>query len=100
MLKGCQRKIIMVKDTGSRYFDSAYFVIKHDLPQGAHESDMLAEAHRMIDACEIKENSLTKAEDFPAKPTHKQHKFSIALTGIILFFAGVSLSATVLLIFV
>lgn len=50
MLKGCQRRIIMVKDTGSRYFDSAYFVIKSNLPPSAHDSDMLSEAHRMIEA--------------------------------------------------
>ena len=41
----------MVKDTGSQFFDSAYFVIKSDLPPSARDSDMLAEAHRMIDAC-------------------------------------------------
>ncbi len=50
MLKGCQRRIIMVKDTGSRYFDSAYFVIKSDIPPSCKDSDMLSEAHKMIDA--------------------------------------------------
>ena len=50
MLKGCQRRIIMVKDTGSRYFDSAYFVIKSDVPPSCKDSDMLTEAHKMIDA--------------------------------------------------
>ncbi|MBQ8249163.1 MAG: hypothetical protein IJY93_04680 [Clostridia bacterium] len=40
----------MVKDTGSRYFDSAYFVIKSDIPPSCKDSDMLTEAHKMIDA--------------------------------------------------
>ena len=53
MLKGCQRRIIMVKDTGSRYFDSAYFVIKSDLPSSCKDSDMLLEAHKLIDAYSI-----------------------------------------------
>ncbi len=50
MLKGCQRRIIMVKDTKSRYFDSAYFVIKSDIPPSCKDSDMLTEAHKMIAA--------------------------------------------------
>lgn len=51
MIKGCQKKIILVKDTKSRYFDSAYFVIKGDLPEASTDSDMLAEAHRIIADC-------------------------------------------------
>ena len=51
MLKGCSRRIIMVKDTGSRYFDSAYFVLKSDLPVTCRDSDMLSEARRMIAEC-------------------------------------------------
>ena len=61
MLKGCQRRIIMVKDTGSQYFDSAYFVIKSDLPKSCKDSDMLSEAHRMIDAY-TKENKIVQPQ--------------------------------------
>ena len=52
MLKGCKRNIIMVKDTGSEYFDSAYFVLRCDLPAFSGESDMIAEARRMIEGAE------------------------------------------------
>ena len=98
MLKGCQRRIIMVKDTGSRYFDSAYFVIKHDLPQNSRESDMLAEAHRMINACNLNENTAEKALSNVTAAPAKHKKFSSALVGIMLFLAGVSVTAAVLLI--
>ncbi len=52
MLKGCKRNIIMVKDTGSEYFDSAYFVLRSDLPAFCKESDMIAEARRMIEGAD------------------------------------------------
>ncbi len=52
MIKGCKRNIIMVKETGSRYFDSAYFVLRCDLPNSSREADMVAEAQRMIAAYE------------------------------------------------
>ncbi len=98
MLKGCQRRIIMVRDTGSKYFDSAYFVIKHDLPENPRESDMLAEAHRMIDACEIKETATAKvAANVTASPAARQ-KISSTLVAIMLFLAGVSVATTVLLV--
>ena len=98
MLKGCQRRIIMVKDTGSKYFDSAYFVIKHDLPSSSLESDMLAEAHRMIDACEIKNASSEKSSTSAVSAASKRKKLSSTLMGLMLFLAGVSLAATVILI--
>lgn len=54
----------MIKETGSRYFDSAYFVLRCDLPTACRESDMLAEARRMIAAydaqTEIPDNTQKK----------------------------------------
>ena len=42
--KGCQKRIIMVNRPGSRYFESAYFVLKSGLPRSVSERDMLREA--------------------------------------------------------
>ena len=70
MIKGCQRRIIMVKDTGSPYFDSAYFVIKSDAPISCKDSDMLAEAHKMIDAY---------SKDEEIKTTQQQNKQKVGL---------------------
>lgn len=57
MIKGCQRRIILVKETNSKYFDSAYFVLRSDVPSSARDSDMLAEAHRMIDSYNAERSS-------------------------------------------
>ena len=54
MIKGCQRKMIVIKETGSPYFDAAYFVLRCDLPKSAKDSDMMTEAHRMIENCSPK----------------------------------------------
>lgn len=53
MLKGCQRRIIMVKDTKNPCIDTAYFVLKNDAPSGVTQTDMLTEAARMLDACSV-----------------------------------------------
>ena len=50
MIKGCQKRIIMVKDTGSKYFEGAYFVLRSELPQAVRESEMLTEAKHMVDS--------------------------------------------------
>ena len=48
MVKGCQRRVIMVRGTGSGMFDEAYFFLKPekaDLP----ETLMITEANRIIE---------------------------------------------------
>ncbi len=47
MIKGCQKKIVFIKDTGSELFDEAYLVMKPKA-QGAKENDVLKEAHRIL----------------------------------------------------
>lgn len=47
MFKGYKRRVIVVKDTGSRLFDSAYFVVNESAgDEGV--SDMVKEANRII----------------------------------------------------
>ncbi|MBE6687194.1 MAG: hypothetical protein E7591_08200 [Ruminococcaceae bacterium] len=48
--KGCERKIIMIKNTGSEYFDEAYFIVKEkqETQPGCNECDMIAEANRLV----------------------------------------------------
>lgn len=50
MIKGCQKKIIMINDTGSDMFEQAYFIVK-DEAQGAvcSKNDMIREANRIIE---------------------------------------------------
>ncbi len=51
MLKGCQKKIYYMKNTGGKYFEEAYLVLKPDLPEdrnGSHTTDLAAEAERIV----------------------------------------------------
>jgi len=50
MVRGCQKKVIVMKNIGSSFFDEAHFILKDcaaDQP-GTGEADMIAEAHRII----------------------------------------------------
>ncbi len=50
MVKGCQRRIVVLKDTGSDLFEEAYFILKEDLPESAAKisPDMVEEANRIL----------------------------------------------------
>ena len=60
MLKGCQKKIIVMKNTGSPIFEEAYFILSENA-QRAHtsERDMISEANRII-----RESGAGKADRF------------------------------------
>ena len=95
MLKGCQKKIIMVKDANSRYFESAYFVIKSDLTPSARENDMLAEAHRLIAdySSEIASQNSPSNNVQPPKPHQMAHHITL---GVIFALALVGIAAAVI----
>lgn len=46
MLKGCQKKIVFLKDTGSDFFEEAYFVIKPSY-DGINTDDIISEATKI-----------------------------------------------------
>lgn len=48
MVKGYQKRVVFIKNTGSEYFDEAYFVVC-DSPRTPGEKDMISEANRIID---------------------------------------------------
>ena len=48
-MRGYQRKVIFLKNTGSPYFDEAYFVMSdHGVAMSVDQSDMVREANRII----------------------------------------------------
>ena len=47
MLKGCQKKIIFLKDTGCDVFEEAYFVIKPEYER-MNKGDIVNEATKII----------------------------------------------------
>ena len=49
-MRGYQRRVIFLKNTGSALFEEAYFVMRSDeMAEGKSEMDMVAEASRIID---------------------------------------------------
>ncbi len=49
MVRGCQKKIIYLKNTRSDIFDEAYFVIKDStLYESNNECDMVEEANKIL----------------------------------------------------
>ncbi|MBO5286547.1 MAG: hypothetical protein J6B34_00325 [Clostridia bacterium] len=59
MIKGCQKRIVFLKDTGSDYFDEAYFVIKPCAVEKS-ESDIILEATRIANEAIEKGNDKEK----------------------------------------
>jgi hypothetical protein len=50
-VRGSEKKIIYVKDTGSKIFEEAYFVIRRGVDEGEgrpSENDMVREATRIV----------------------------------------------------
>ena len=52
MIKGCQKRIIHITDTGSPYFEEAFFLLRRcgDI-ENCSEEDIVKEATRIADSC-------------------------------------------------
>lgn len=51
-MRGSEKRVIFVRDTGSRFFEEAYFIVRRGVPGGdAHEADMVQEAQRIVSEC-------------------------------------------------
>lgn len=48
MLSGCSKKMYYVRNTGSRLFSEAYFVLRAGADSAVPENDLAAEADRII----------------------------------------------------
>lgn len=57
MIRGAQKKIVVIKDTKSGIFDEAYFILKNGAePTGALTfDDMVSECSRIIEGCLLAE---------------------------------------------
>lgn len=49
MIRGAQKKMIVVRTHDSRMFEEAYFVMRRDTDEKIHGEDMLWEANRIIE---------------------------------------------------
>ena len=48
-MRGCERKIIMLKGTDSEIFDEAYFLLRRDFKNGGNSDEIVREAQRIVD---------------------------------------------------
>ena len=49
-MRGCQKRVIYLKNTGSEYFDEAYFVLKNSTNlKNRSDTDVIREANRIIE---------------------------------------------------
>lgn len=55
MIKGAQKKMIVVKTTDSKLFEEAYFVLRREAENDTC-CDMVAEANRIIENCDGKKS--------------------------------------------
>ncbi len=84
MIKGAQRQLIVVKTGKSRFYEEVHFVMKRDISPDPHsQSDMLAEAARILEESEYRE----------------QQKGKRRLGSILLFAAGCLLGGVSVLFF-
>lgn len=80
MLGGYQRKLYYIKDTGSKLFREAYFVLREGADMSfVCENDLAAEADRIL------------RERFPAK---RRRLIRPRTVGIITFAVGIAVGAT------
>ena len=82
MIKGCQKRMIFVKNTGCDLFDEAYFVLKDDIPANAELDSSIVQI-----ATEIINQSM------PLKP--KRRRPSRLHRGVLGFFIGCAFSIAV-----
>lgn len=81
-LKGTEKRIICLKSSDSRLFCEAFFVLREDAAVGG-ESDMLAEANRILD------------EHLFVSPKRRARILSLSLA----FLLGAALAALLFLLF-
>ncbi len=68
MVKGCQRKTIHIRDTGSKFYEEAYLILRPGALEGEKETtEMIEEAMRIVG------ESLSC--DMPVKPRHTSLRF-------------------------
>ena len=62
VVRGCQKKIVYLKSTGSDVFTDAYFVVRDNALEGMDERDMIKEANRILDECISIEDGISKRQ--------------------------------------
>ena len=87
MLKGTQKKMIVVEGNTGSMFETVYFVLKRDAEESGRyrEKDMISEANRIIN-----ENSI--------EPSLRRKRISTKMAAIFSFLLGTLTGATFLIL--
>lgn len=75
MIKGCHKNVVFLKDTGSEFFDEAYFIVKPNAKNFSGK-DIVTEATKLVNTYSEKK-----------KEKKKTGKLLAFCTGVILGFA-------------
>jgi hypothetical protein len=90
MVRGCQKKIIYLKNSGSNFFEEAYFVIKNNSQyEEISECDMIEEANRIV-----KESFFSEEKQGVVK-----RLLSLAKRSVLPFLIGAVLGVLIALLF-
>lgn len=82
MIKGCQKRIIHLKNTDSPYFEEAYFILRDNESSRFSENDMIREAMKIAEnTCAFPKKSKNK------KMPRKAFIITVTLSVITLIFA-------------
>lgn len=91
MIKGCSRRVIVVKDSASDYFDEAYFILKERFAaqkqSSSCEAKMIDEANRIIS-----ENILNKY----CTPASVSKKSNLKFSSTAIFVMGMATSCFII----
>ena len=80
MVRGCQKKIVYLKNTDSEVFDEAYFLLTDKaIDSDLSEKDMLKEANRILDECIFDEENTSKKLKIKAFIKNKVLPFLIGM---------------------
>ena len=83
MLRGAEKRMIVVRTRDSRLFEEAYFVVRPEAEgRERDDTDMLREANRILD------NSMAAAKEREALPHPALSHRSGLIRGLFWFFAG------------
>ncbi len=80
LYKGCEKRMIKVKNTGSELFEEAYFILNNKNSARVSHTDMIKEANRLVS-----ENTI--ALPIPKKPKNGIMQYIIG------FLSGVGVAA-------
>lgn len=92
MVRGCQRKVIFLKNTESKIFSEAYFIVDDKAPP-VSETDMVKEANRII------EENLARTRDKGSARSPIRRTLLAILKSIPAFFVGGGVATVICLIF-